>query len=88
MDPKIVREVERLVAEAPDILEEIKLAAEEDATFEEIERAKAVAAAFIAKYDELLKTLDLPEKREVLQRLGQNVGDIEGKLTQLREAPE
>jgi NADPH:quinone reductase-like Zn-dependent oxidoreductase len=49
--------VERLSAEAPDILAEIESAVDEETTFEEKEKAKSLAAAFIARYDVLLKPL-------------------------------
>ena len=88
MDAKTVREVEKLATEVPQILEDVESAAEEDAAFEEIEKAKAIAAAFIAKYDELLKPLGLEDQREVLKRLGVTIAEIERQLTHLREAPE
>ena len=88
MDSKTIREVEKLAEEVPVILEEVESAAEEDAVFEEIEKAKGVAAAFIARYDDLLKPLKLEDQREVLKRLGVKIADIESQLTHLREAPE
>jgi hypothetical protein len=88
VDTRIVEEVERLSAEAPDILAQIESAAEEEAAFEEIEKAKSLAAAFIARYDILLKPLGLAEQKEILRSLGPKVGAIEEKLTELRQAPE
>jgi hypothetical protein len=88
VDTRIIEEVERLSAEAPDILAEIESAIDEEATFEEKEKAKSLAAAFIARYDVLLRPLGSAEQKEVLRSLGPKVGAIEEKLTELRQAPE
>ena len=88
MDPRIEKEVEELAKAATEIGEEIDLAADEDATPEEIEKAKGLAADFLSKYDGLLKRLGSDEKMEVQRTIGLKVERMKGKLTQLREAPE
>ncbi|MGH7273534.1 MAG: hypothetical protein ACREIQ_03630 [Nitrospiria bacterium] len=88
MDPRTEKEVEELAKVVTEIGEEIDLAADEDATSEEIEKAKGLAADFLSKYDGLLKRLGSDEKMEVQRTIGLKVERMKGKLTQLREAPE
>jgi len=88
MDPVIEKEIEKLAAAVPEISEEIDLASEEDATHEDIERAKGLAADFLSKYDGLLRRLGSEDKLEVQRTVGLKVERLKGKLTQLREAPE
>ncbi len=88
MDPIIEREVERLAEAVPGVSEEVELAADEEATPEEIENAKKLAADFLAQYDGLLKRLGPEDKMEVQRNVGLKVERLKGKLTQLREAPE
>ena len=88
MDPRVEKEVEELARVVTEIGEEIDLAADEDATPEEIEKAKGLAADFLSKYDGLLKRLGSDEKMEVQRTIGLKVERMKGKLTQLREAPE
>ena len=88
MDPRIEKEVEELARVVTEIGEEIDLAADEDATPEEIGKAKGLAADFLSKYDGLLKRLGSDEKMEVQRTIGLKVERMKGKLTQLREAAE
>lgn len=88
MDPKNQKEMERLRAVLPEVDEEIALATEEDAIFEEIERAKGAVAGFIAKYDALMKRLGPEDQKELMRTIGLKVEEIEENLTRLREAPE
>jgi hypothetical protein len=88
MDPKIEKEVERLATAVLEVSEEVELAIDEEATIEEVEKAKALAAEFLSKYDDFLKRLGSEDEMEVQRRLGLRVERLKGKLTQLREAPE
>ena len=88
MDPRIEKEMEELAKVVTEIGEEIDLAADDEATPEEIEKAKGLAADFLSKYDGLLKRLGSDEKMEVQRTIGLKVERMKGKLTQLREAPE
>ena len=88
MDPRVEKEVEELARVVTEIGEEIDLAADEEATPEEIEKAKGLASDFLSKYDGLLKRLGSDEKMEVQRTIGLKVERMKGKLTQLREAPE
>ena len=88
MDPRVEKEVEQLAKVVTEIGEEIDLAADDEATPEEIEKAKGLAADFLSKYDGLLKRLGSDEKMEVQRTIGLKVERMKGKLTQLREAPE
>jgi uncharacterized protein YPO0396 len=88
MNPKIEKEMERLATAVLEVSEEVEMAADEEATPEEIERAKGLAADFLAKFDGFLKRLGSEDKTEVQRRIGLRVEQLREKLTQLREAPE
>ncbi len=88
MDTVIEKEMERLSEAVPVISEEIDLAAEDDATPEEIEKAKGLAAKLLADYDGLLKRLGPDDKINVQRTIGLKIAKIKGKLTQLPDAPE
>ena len=88
MNSKVEQEAERLAAAVAEINEEIDLAAEEDASPDDVERAKGLAANLLAKYDDLLKRLGAEEKMEVQRTIGLKIERMKGKLTQLRTAPE
>ena len=88
MDPAIEKEVERLAEAIIEVSDEVELASEEDATLEDIEKAKAQAADILSKYDDLLKRLGSDDRMEVQRTIGLRVERLKGKLTQLKEAPE
>ncbi len=88
MDSMAEKEMERLVEAVPEVSEEVELTADDDATPEEIEKAKKLASDFLAQYDGLLKRLGPEDKMEVQRNIGLKVERLKGKLTQLREAPE
>jgi SMC interacting uncharacterized protein involved in chromosome segregation len=88
MDPAIIKVIEELTKSAPKIVNKIDGAAEEEATPEEIERAKELAHDFFSKYDLLLKRLKPEDVSGLQERLGLEVERVREKLSQLQEAPE
>jgi cell fate (sporulation/competence/biofilm development) regulator YlbF (YheA/YmcA/DUF963 family) len=88
MDPAIEREVNQLASEAVKISEEIDSVAEAGAALEDIEGAKALAADFLMRYDNLAKKIQPPDLPEIQRRIGSGIEEIKKKLTHLKEAPE
>ena len=88
MNPEIEKEMERLAEAIAEVAEEVELATDEDATLQDIEGAKALAADVLGKYDGFLKRLGPDDRREVQQMIGLKVEQLKGKMTRLKEAPE
>ena len=88
MDLNVEKEGAQLIEAIEEVNEEMDLASEEDATIEDIEGAKTLAAELIERYDELLKRLNHDEQRKLKQRVGHLLEQVKEKLTQLKEAPE
>jgi ElaB/YqjD/DUF883 family membrane-anchored ribosome-binding protein len=88
MDLNVEKEGAQLIEAIDAVDEEMDLASEEDATIEDIEGAKTLAAELIDRYDELLKRLSPDEQRELQERIGHLLEQVKEKLTQLKEAPE
>jgi len=88
MDLNVEKEGAQLIEAIEEVNEEMDLASEEDATIEDIEGAKTLAAELIERYDELLKRLSHDEQRKLQQRIGHLLEQVKERLTQLKEAPE
>ena len=88
MDLNVEKEGAQLIEAIEEVNEEMDLASEEDATIEDIEGAKTLAAELIERYDELLKRLSHDEQRKLQQRIGHLLVQVKERLTQLKEAPE
>lgn len=80
MDANIESERARLADALEDASEELDLAADEDATAEEVEEAKALATEVISRYTSLLSRLDMDDKTEVQRSIGLKVVKIEALL--------
>ena len=88
MNPN-VEKMEVQLIEAIDVAsEEIERATEADATLQDIEGAKTLAAELIDRYEGLLKQLSPDEQRELRQKFGPEIEQVKGKIPQLKEAPE
>jgi hypothetical protein len=83
MDANIESEIAQLADDLEEASEELDLAADEDATAEEIAEAKAMATKVISSYSSLLSRLDGDEKAEVQRAIGLKVVKIEALLGKL-----
>jgi hypothetical protein len=81
MDANIESETARLADALEDASEELDLAADEDATAEEVEEARALATEVLSRYTSLLSRLDTDERMEVQRSIGLKVVKIEALLT-------
>ena len=83
MNPDIDKEVGQLAQSLMDLVEEIDLASDEDASAEEIEDARSLADAVLGRYSDLLSRIDGDDKAQVQRAIGLKVAKIEGLLTRL-----
>ena len=88
MESNIEKEMDHLAEAAQNVNEEIEFATDDDATIEEIEGARTLAADLLNKYDAFLNRLSPEERADAQRRIGLVVEKMKGKLTRLKEAPE
>ena len=81
MDANIESETARLADTLDHASEELDLAADADATAEEVAEARALATEILSRYASLLSRLDLDDKTEVQRSIGLKVAKIEALLT-------
>lgn len=88
MNPKNEHEVEQLEKEAPEVDQEISLAADETMVYEAVQEVKGKVAEFIAKYEHVLTELNPKDQKRLMRTIGLKVKEMEEKLTEIRQAPE
>ena len=88
MNPENEKEIEQLKAAALEVDQNISLAADETMVYEEVQDVKGMVAAFIAKYEHVMKDLNPKDQKELMRTIGLKVEEMEEKLTEIRQAPE
>ena len=83
MDANIESEIGQLTNDLEEASEELDLAADDDATAEEIAEAKALTSKVLSNYTSLLSRLDVNDKTEVQRAIGLKVVKIEALLGML-----
>ena len=83
MHPDIEREAGQLARSLEDLVEEIDLASDEDATADEIADVRSLADAALGRYRDLISRVDGDDKTQVQRSIGLKVAKIEGLLTRL-----
>jgi len=86
MNPDIQGEAARLGQDLEDLVEEIDLASDEDASADEIRETRSLAAGVLGRYHDLLARVDGDDKTQVQRSIGLKVAKIEGLLTRLPSA--
>ncbi len=82
------KKFQEITQRAEEVFDEMDSATEGDATMEDREGAKALAAGLLGQCESLLKELSPLEKAEVEETLTGIVEDVKEKMLQLKEAPE
>ena len=83
MDTDIRTQAAQISDALLELVEEIDLARDEDATAEEIQEARELADEVLARYSALLSRLSEDDKTEVQRSIGLKVAKIEGLLSTL-----
>jgi hypothetical protein len=83
MNPEIGTQVVQLSDALVELVEEIDLACDDDATADEIQEARALADDVLGRYRALLSQLTGDEKTEVQRSIGLKVAKVEGLLSKL-----
>jgi len=83
MNPDIQAQMTALSDDLLDLVEEIDLARDDDATADEIQETRALADGVLGRYRAFLSQLEQDDKAEVLRSIGLKVAKIEGLLSTL-----
>ena len=83
MNPEIGTQVVQLSDALVELVEEIDLACDDDATADEIQEARALADDVLGRYRALLSQLTGDEKAKVQRSIGLKVAKVEGLLSKL-----
>jgi|GEM_PF-2647851 len=76
-------EARQIADSLTELVDEIDLASDEDATAEEIQDARSLADEVLGRYRDLLTRVDGDDKTELQRSIGLKVAKVEGLLTRL-----
>ena len=71
-----------------EVFDELEIASGDDATVEDIEGAKALAAKWLGRYDHSIQGLKAEERQQFEMELESVAEEVKAKLVLLKEAPE
>jgi hypothetical protein len=84
MNRELERRIEQLGADALEVGDELEIAAEDDATPEQIEHAKRLMADLLDQYNSLIDDLDADDRRTAQRSIGLKIERLNGLLGKLR----